>query len=355
MLRRIAPAIGLFLLSPFVGEFLLGNVAIDALPIGLVMAPMYGGGAVLIRESARRAGKGWPTIFLLAIAYGVVEEGLSCQTLFNPSYFGFNLLREAYIPLLGMGVWWTLFVLTLHTIWSICVPIAIIESLVPDRATTPWLGRPGLAVATVLYVLGSALVFIGTYRQEQFMASPAQLAGVAVTALVLVAAAFALAFASGRTTTTRGRPAPGPWPVGAFSLLATSAFLVVRYVLADWPLVFAYLLLYGLAAVLVVRWSGRAGWGPAHRLALAGGALLTYAWHSFPETPVLGSAGTTDLAGNIVFSILAVLLLILAGRTVQRHEEEDLDGPQSLTHAPLALQIDRGRSAADVDLRAQGE
>ena len=119
---------------------------------------------------SRRAGKGWPTIFLLAVAYGVVEEGLACQTLFNPSYFGFNLLREAYIPALGMGVWWTLFVLTLHTVWSICVPIAVIESLVPERATTPWLGWPGLAISAVLYVLGSALVFSGTYQQEHFIA-----------------------------------------------------------------------------------------------------------------------------------------------------------------------------------------
>ncbi len=144
MLRRIAPAIGLFFLSPFVGEFLLGNVALDALPIGLIMAPMYGGGAVLIREVARRANRGWPTIILLAIAYGAIEEGLACQTLFNPSYFGFSLLHEGYIRPLGMGAWWTLFVLTLHTVWSISVPIAIIESLVPARdrplARQTWTG-----------------------------------------------------------------------------------------------------------------------------------------------------------------------------------------------------------------------
>ena len=225
MLRRIAPAIGLFFLSPFVGEFLLGNVAIDALPIGLVMAPMYGGGAVLIREAARRAGKGWPTIFLLALAYGVIEEGLACQTLFNPSYFGFNLLREAYIPALGMGVWWTLFVLTLHTVWSICVPIAIIESLVPDRATTPWLGRPGLAIVSVLYVLGSALVFSGTYHQEHFMAAPAQLLGAVVCAVGLTMAAFTL----GQPTARSDRVVPGPWPVGAFSFLTASSFMVARY------------------------------------------------------------------------------------------------------------------------------
>jgi hypothetical protein len=78
MLRRVAPALGLFFLSPLVGEFLLGNVSIDALPIGLTMAPMYGGGAVLIREVARRAGKGWPTMILLALAFGAIEEGLVC-------------------------------------------------------------------------------------------------------------------------------------------------------------------------------------------------------------------------------------------------------------------------------------
>jgi len=95
MLRRIAPALGLFILSPVVGEFLLGNVSIDALPIGLVMSPMYGGGAVIIREVARRAGKGWPTMFLLALASAAIEEGLVCQTLFNPHSFGSVISRRS--------------------------------------------------------------------------------------------------------------------------------------------------------------------------------------------------------------------------------------------------------------------
>jgi hypothetical protein len=53
-------------------------------------------------------------------------------------------------------------------------------------------------------------------------------------------------------------------------------------------------LIFGLVAVLVVRWSRRAGWAPAHRVALAGGALLAYAWHSFLEKPVIGPNGTID-------------------------------------------------------------
>ena len=57
-------------------------------------------------------------MFLLALAYGVIEEGLVTQTLFNPSYYGLDLLRETHVPAFGIGVWWTLFVLTLHTVWK---------------------------------------------------------------------------------------------------------------------------------------------------------------------------------------------------------------------------------------------
>ena len=78
--------------------------------------------------------------------------------------------------------------------------------------------------------------------------------------------------------------------------------------------------------------------GPAHRLALAGGvADLRLAF--LPHTPVLGSAGTVNLAGNIVFTIAAVVLLTVACRTVRGPEAKDLDGLQSLTHAPPALEI----------------
>lgn len=66
-LKRISPAIGLFFLSPLIGEFLLGNLAIDALLSGLFSVPLYGGGALLIREVTRRAKWGWTTMILLGV------------------------------------------------------------------------------------------------------------------------------------------------------------------------------------------------------------------------------------------------------------------------------------------------
>jgi hypothetical protein len=92
--RRVAPAIGLFLLAPLVAEFLLGNLPITFLPGLVMLAPMYGGGALLIRELTRRAGRGVPTMLVLGIAYGLVEEGLTTQSLFNPGYGGGGLLSR---------------------------------------------------------------------------------------------------------------------------------------------------------------------------------------------------------------------------------------------------------------------
>jgi len=74
-MRRVAPAIALFFLSPLVAEFLLGDFPITMLYLVLFLAPMYGGGALVIRELVRRTGRGWPSIILLALAYGVLEEG----------------------------------------------------------------------------------------------------------------------------------------------------------------------------------------------------------------------------------------------------------------------------------------
>src|SRR6185369_5595553 len=75
-MRRTAPVFALFFLAPLVAEFFLGDFPITMLPLILVLAPMYGGGALLIREVVRRTGRGWPTIALLALAFGVFEEGV---------------------------------------------------------------------------------------------------------------------------------------------------------------------------------------------------------------------------------------------------------------------------------------
>ena len=310
--RVIAPVLTLFFLAPFVAEFLLGNMAIDALPAIAVLAPLYGGGALLVREMARRGGGGWRSIFLLALAYGLVEEGLAIQTLFNPNYFGLHLLDEAPVPALGMGAWWTLFVLTLHTVWSITVPIAITEALFPARARSPWLGRASLSFVAVLYLAGGALVYVNFHRHDAFRASPAQLAGT----VLAIAAAIAAARLRRAPPPVDERPPPSPWLVGATALLAGLAFMAPHEIIRGWPLVAWYLGLYAAVAGVLRRWSRRRAWSAVHETATAAGALLTYAIVAFPAEPIVGSKGSTDLIGNGIFAALAVVLLAVAFRRV---------------------------------------
>ena len=105
-LRRIAPALVLLVLSPLVAEFLLGDFSIRQIGLIVVLLPQYGGGALLVRETTRRAGKGWPSMILLALAYALIEEGFTTQSLFNPTTQGSRLLDYGFIPALGTSLDW---------------------------------------------------------------------------------------------------------------------------------------------------------------------------------------------------------------------------------------------------------
>jgi hypothetical protein len=308
--RRRGLAIALFVIAPLVAEFLLGNLSITALPALLVLAPLYGGGALLVRESARRADRGWPTLLLLGLAYGVVEEGLATQSLFNPDYLRLqmHLLDPAHVAALGMGVWWTVFVLTLHVVWSVGVSIALVEALARDEPRTPWLGRLGLVVAGALFVLGAFATAQFTLRGDPFVASVPQLASTVVVSALLVGAAFSW------PRWREGREAgsvPSPWLVGGIGLVAGSIFLVIPPAWGWWA-VATYLGLGASAVVAAVIWSRRAAWGRLHELALAGGGALAYAWHAFLQQPVVGDKGAVARVGNAIFA-LALLALLAAG------------------------------------------
>jgi hypothetical protein len=308
-MRRFVPALALFALAPLIGECLLGNLTVPEIGLLLpVLAPMYGGGALLIREAARRAGRGPATMLVLGIAYGLVEEGLADQMLFNRHYAGHDLMGDTYVPALGMGGWLTIVLLTMHAVWSTNVAIVLAESLVPERAETPWLGRTGLVVTAVLFAGGSAVVGFGNYGDERFMATPAQFLGTAAAVVLLVIAAFRL-----RERPPLAGTAPGPLPVGAAALVTATLFLQTERPPGWWSATAAAGLIV-LAWAAVARWSRQGGWGPPHRLALAGGALLAYAAAGFATTPESAPKQGVDYVANAVLATAAVILLAVAVR-----------------------------------------
>lgn len=323
-MRRRAPVFALYFLSPLVAEFFSGTT----LPIVLLFlivpfALFYGSGAMLIREVTRRTGRGWPTIIVLGLAFGVLEEGIVTQSLFNPDYLAENLhlLDPGYNRTLGIGALWTVFVLGGHMLWSIATPIAIVEESTRSRRTTPWLGRAGLLGAAVLFLVGCVISFAVTKAEDAdapFSASPAQIGISAAVTVVLVVVAFLLPH--GARPVLGGR-APSPWLVFGATMVAGVAWglLAGASGLPWWPAsVTIALVALAVLGVLVWRWSRLDGWGPWHRFAVAAGALATSGWHAFAmeysKPPVI------DIVSRVIYLVAAAWIVRLAARRIRRPE-----------------------------------
>jgi hypothetical protein len=327
LIRRIAPALLLVALAPIIAEFLLGDFTVKSLAFAIVFLPQYGCGALLIREVARRTGRGWPTMLLLAVAYALVEEGFTTQSLFNPNYAGLRLLDYGYVPALGTSLNWAVFVLSIHVVWSIGTPILIAEGVAGERRTDPWLGRIGLAVVAGLFVLGCVTTTLFSRMASSFVASLPQFLAVAVLVAVAIAAAFLL-FRPGPRAETGSPAAPPPWLVGVVVLALATAFELVEHfgpaLGAPAALtVLGMLVSEAVAVALIARWSRSPGWGAGHYLAIATGTVLTYTWVGLRA--FLGGhtnlGGATDVVDVIGQFLIALVILALIGRAVLRTHE----------------------------------
>lgn len=328
LLHRIGPALLLVPLAPLIAEFLLGDFSIRKLPLVIVLGPMYGAGALLIREITRRTGRGWPTMLWLAAAYALVEEAYTTQSLFNPNYLGARLLDLGFVPALGISFNWTLFVLSIHVVWSVATPILIAEGIAASRRTQPWLRTPGLAITVVLFLLGCAVTTSFSLHATPFRASATQLA----SAGVFVAIAIVVAFAIGPTASVPASgesEAPAAWLVAAFAFVASAALVVIEsrsrggHLSAMQGLV-GQIVCELIAIVLVSRWSRRRGWQASHYLAIALGTSLTYAGFGLYAFAVEGHThlgtptGPIDIAGELVLTLVIVLLIAWGWRRSQR-------------------------------------
>lgn len=312
MLAGIAPVVGLLFLAPWIGEYLLGNVPLGGLVAIPFLVPLYGGGALLIRETVRRSGRGYPAILVQGLAYGVIEAGLVDQSLFNSSFQGHDFHTVTYIPWLGTGAFHAMAFIFGHAIWSIAIPIVIVELLTLKRRTTPWLGGKGLAATAALYLFGCWIIFQELQRTEGFLASPGQCIGAAALALVLIVLAFSC---KERPAASSSRRAPKPWIVGASTFVLVNAFFFRP---ENWLGVVLGLVFLGAAAMLLRGWSRREGWSPWHQYAVVAATLPTYMFAGFVLTAVIRPDDMMAWIGNIIFACAAAALLVLVARRIRK-------------------------------------
>lgn len=322
--RRRRLVLALAVVAPVVAEFASGNLPIIYVWLLVIYAPLYGGAAVAIRELGRRTAHPWPVIFTLGLAYGVLEESFVSFSLFNPDYADLRLLDFGWIPALGMGSWWTIFVIVLHALWSICIPIALVEALADDLSDTPWIGTRGLAWAGLAVVAGGAAMTSITLAEDDFVPQAGQLAGAAVAVAALVALAVRLAHRhpTPPASTTRPDPKPAPAPTQVAATAGGVALLFYAGAAQIGPpiaTVTLYLILIAVAVTGLRRWTSRDGWSPRHHLALAAGALAPHLAFALLQTSLVEVPLWVDLLGDIAFAGVVLALLLAGWRSTDHH------------------------------------
>lgn len=332
--RGSAPAWTLVLLSPIIAEVLSGSTRLSFIFALVPEIMLWGCGALLIRETARRRGLGWTSLLLMGCALSIAEEFVIQQTSLAPLPW----LHTGHIYGRALGVNWLffLFMLVYESVWVVLVPVALTELMFDKRRREPWVRWPGLVAAALVFILGSFVAWYAWIKRARpmvfhapFYQPPPVTILIGVLAMVLlVAAALHL-----RPREPRVRPAspPAPWLLGAIAVaLGLPWYGIIILVFSPDPklhaLPFWIPMILGIAwacmvFLLIQRWCSSIGWRDMHRYALIFGAVLVPIIGGFAGS---GSWLRMDLIGKIVLDAIAILLLIALGRSIQKRSSHEL-------------------------------
>ncbi|MET7283637.1 hypothetical protein ABZS29_35745 [Kribbella sp. NPDC005582] len=274
----------LVVITPLIAEFALGTVPVRMLYLVLMYIPIYGAGALLIRELARRVGGGWPTIALLGVCYGLLEEGLALQSLTSPHLYGAAEWGPRWF---GINTTYTELNLPYHVVFSVVVPIALVELLFRGVGKQPYLRRGGMVLTGFVTVLGAVLLRLAVPLSEDPGYQMSAAAILTVLGLIVVLGFVALRILPRRALSVQAAASvPPPALVGALCGVATLLFLALLFPLGDarqssfthgnWvlvPMVVAAVIAVGTVRQLA-RWSAAVAWSERHRIAALGATLV---------------------------------------------------------------------------------
>ncbi|MGP8017345.1 MAG: hypothetical protein ACLP8V_04740 [Thermoplasmata archaeon] len=194
---RAHPIVCLALLTPGLPEYLSTSSPILNLAVNpfwfflqlLINVGQYTAGALLIREAVLRWHKGWGTIFLLGLAYGITEEGLGDNTLFNSNH-GADGVLGSFGRFAGVNWVWATGVLAFHVIYSIGLPILLLGLALPRTRGRSLVGRRGIWVALLSLTGATAFEMVIVYGSFQFWMGTPLLVGSLLAIAILVVLAY---------------------------------------------------------------------------------------------------------------------------------------------------------------------
>jgi hypothetical protein len=327
-LRRWPAALTLAVLAPLIAELGVGSIPASKAWTLPFFGYVYSAGALLIREVVRRRHLGVGSMLALGLAYGLLEEGLALGSLTSTTLYP---VADWAPRLLGFNTAFSLSVLPYHAVFSIIVPIVIVDLIFPRLRAQPYLRTSGLIVWALALLLG-----IGVIRLSLIWMDPRRVDS--AVHLVVVGALAAALVAWGllrRPAALRDRPIPEPRSlviIGAVSVAGYFALLMQlpgaehSAYLPDqlaWLAPVLALALLATGTAICRRWSTTTRWSPAYSAALIAGALPAHSLLGLIVMP-LGTLDRVALA-----AIMAAEIGVGVGTKVELMSKVPLGGVEA--------------------------
>ncbi len=319
--KNFLPALTLLLTAPVFGEVLSTSsppVEFFQPATFLILVGLYGSGALLVRECARRWHKGWISILLLGMAYGIYEEGLVVRSFFDPNWVDIGLLGS-YGRMAGINWIWSISLTIYHAVVSIGLPILVAELLFPQQRAKPWLGKTGLIVTGLVFA--SFLFFASALKLYAISAGQFLLCLACMAALVL----FAYKWKDGWLEVKNKKSVkPGKIGFGGFAWMLLLIFGMWLLPALNLPAGLTSIFLAALPWLGVrqmKRWNCEA-WSERQQLAMTVGLLTP--WFVMSIIGELQNASRSDDTRGLIVAALLVLagLLLLRWRIGKREKEQ---------------------------------
>src|SRR5438132_1329591 len=250
--------------------------------------------------------KGWRSILILGAAYGIIEEGIMVRSFFNPVWKDLGVLGT-YGRWLGTNWVWAEWLAIFHAIFSITIPIFLVELTFPQSKTRIWLSSRMRVLFHGLLVLAIILGFFA------FPYDPGVLAIAGCIAAVVALGWFAKRISK---ISPVQRNLKVSWkilvPLG-FSVPAVFFFFFNSALIpiAARTMIIGAFMVHGYERLLT-RWARR-GFSDLQKLGLMTGALCFFAlFFDFILDLFLGRIGTSLLGVAFLVYLLWVRKNILA-------------------------------------------
>jgi len=314
---RVPPALVLFFLAPAIAELLSGSAPPSEFfnPFSFfLLASLYGSGALIIRELKVRWNKGYVSMFILGAAYGIIEEGLMVKSFFDPEWMDLGILGS-YGRWQSVNWVWAEWLTIYHAVFSIAIPITLVELAYVERRNERWIGnRMLIALITLLgTVTAFGYFFLTAYRPPLM-----QYILAATTVVLFIFLAWKVPSKMGKKGELQILKPSRLTLIGFLIALSLfSLFMAGPYII---PLP-SVLMLLGVALVFTVssflkryRWNERTLY---HKFALTAGPIAFL----ILLTPLqeLDKSRPDNPQGMLIVGIIALILLVLLKKRMKQY------------------------------------